>query len=189
MLLAPRVRGLFFCFLNTHLEQYLAGRYCSCIPGSALAKEIAPYSGVLTTHICTALYNYKVLNIHFYSAMPQQLRGRYLPLRDEETKAQTPPGMGRASHVPHSSHCKGSHPLPSVPTLAIHPSCPYAPHLPSTQRPWCLGSRHPAPVPPNPPQQQLPNSSSRLYISRSCLKFHLSKVNFPGPGFLPTSLN
>lgn len=158
-------------------------------PRLCLSKGDCSLLRCANTHICTALYNYRVLNIHFYSAMPQQLGGRYLPLRDEETEAQTPPGMGRASHVPHSSHCNGSHPLPSVPTLAIHPSCPYAPRLPSTQRPWCLGSRHPAPVPPNPPQQQLPNSSSRLYISRPCLKFHLSKVNFPGPGFLPTSLN
>lgn len=62
--------------------------------------------------------------------------------------------VGLQAQLP--SHCNRSQPLPSGPTLAACPSCPCAPHLPSTQRPWCLGSHHPVPNSPNPPQQLFP---------------------------------
>lgn len=40
--------------------------------------------------------------------------------------------LGLQAQLP--SHCSGSQPLPSVPTPATCPSCPCAPHLPSTQK-------------------------------------------------------
>ena len=61
--------------------------------------------------------------------------------------------LGLQAQLP--SHCSGSQPLPSGPTPAACPSCPCAPHLPSTHKSWWLGSHHPAPNSPNRPQQLL----------------------------------
>ena len=103
------------------------------------AQSLNPWTTREVPFIQLCLSNWKV---GICIAEVKKLRLRYNPTC-VGLQAQLPP------------HCNGSHPA-GGPTLATCPSCPYAPHLPSTKRPWCLGSHHPAPNSPNPPQQQLP---------------------------------
>ena len=105
---------------------------------------------------------------------------------DEETEAQMQPDKAGASSPitfslqwqpapavwPHTSHLPQ---LPLCPSLAQHTK---------VLVPWLTPSR---PQFTKSSSTTTSNSSSRLYASRLCLKFHLSKVNLPGQGFLPTS--